>query len=411
MLRRGALLFPLLVLFAGASLIREAAVGVLSRCEEQWTGFLMRQANHAKAAPTTLIEINEDTKQKHAWPWPAADLAVFFHATIPFEPALISVEPILDGDKAAVSGGESNESFERMLHDGILRAPKLILGGTLGYSQDSESVPELRPMPVLHNIRGDVSKVPEFVDVVAWADEKYRLSTKPGWLNVPDDLGPFGRCPLIFRYHGQPVPAFTLQMAMMWEKVTADEVEIVLGSHIMIGTKRVPIDAAGRMNVSFGASFARVSYDDLLLTREQLDRNEAPAIPASEFANRVILLGQTDAEQRTIETPSGAKISPSELFASAVSTIQANAFPHRVPAWIDWLFVGLVAGASLWILKSKATIFAISVIVAEALFIGTAIYLYRAHQILLPGVMPFCLALWMLILRAVARRTQRVIAF
>lgn len=401
----------MLVLFAGASLIREAAIGVLSRCEEQWTAFLMRQANHAKASPTTLIEISDDTKQKHAWPFPAADLAVFFHAALPFEPALIAVEPILDGENAAVSAGESSEPFERMLHDGILRAPKLILGGTLSYAQDSESVPELRPMPVLQNIRGDVTKVPEFTDVSAWADEKYRLSTKPGWLNIPDDLGPLGRCPLIFRYHGQPVPAFTLQMAMMWEKVTPDDVDITLGSHVTVGTKRIPIDEAGRMVVSFAPSFTRVPYDDLLLTREQLDKNEAPTVPASEFTGRVLLLGQTDGEQRNIETPSGAKVSAPELFASALATIQADAFPRRVPAWVDWLFVGLVATASLWILKSKATIFAIAVIIAEALYIGTAIYLYRAHQILLPGVMPFCLALWMLILRAVARRTQRVIAF
>src|SRR6187455_833211 len=97
MLRRGALLFPFLVLFAGASLIREAAVGILTRAEERWEGFLMGQVTAPGAAgPTTLIEISDDTTLKHVWPWTAQDFAVFFHAAVPFDPAVLAVEPVLD---------------------------------------------------------------------------------------------------------------------------------------------------------------------------------------------------------------------------------------------------------------------------------------------------------------------------
>lgn len=411
MLRRGALLFPLLVLFAGASLIREVSVGLLAGAEEHWAGLLMKQPRPVDPAPTTLIEISDDTTLKHVWPWAAADFAVFFHAALPFDPAVVAVEPILDADRGAIAGEDRQEIYEKMLHEGILRAPKLVLGGSLGYAPDAETSPPLLPMPVVPKVRGDLSRVPEFTAVEAWAEERFRLSTKPGWTNVPDDLGPLGRCPLIFRYRGQPVPSIVLQIAMLWEKATTDEVEVVLGSHVQIGAKRIPIDERGRMTVNFSARYERVTYDDLLLAREQIEKGEAPAHPASHFAQRVLLLGRTDSFVRNVQTPGGAKIAPSDLFASAIATIQTNTHPRRLPAWAEWALVGVVALASLWIPRSKATILAITVIVLEAAFVGAAIWLYRSHAIILPGVLPLGLAVFVLMLRVVAKKTQRVIAF
>jgi CHASE2 domain-containing sensor protein len=411
MLRRGALLFPLLVLFAGASLIREASVGILQRAEEYWKGLLITKPRPAGPALITLIEISDDTTLKHVWPWAAADFAVFFHAALPFEPATIAVEPVLDADRGALAGEEREEIYEKMLHDGILRAPKLVLGGRLGFSPDAETAQPLQPMPVLAKVSGDLSKVQEFAAVESWAEERFRLSTKPGWTNLPNSLGPLGRCPLLFRYRGQPVPSIALQLAMFWEKVTPDEVEIVLGSHITLGKKRVPIDESGRMVVNFGIGYERVAYDDLLLVREQLDQGEAPSRPAEIFKNRVLLLGRTDTFVRNISTATGAKITPSELFASAVATIQTEAFPRRIGSWFDWLLIFAVAAASVLIPRSRAVLFGIVVVGVTSLVYLGAFALYRSSGLILPGVLPIGLALWMLALRVVARKAQRVIAF
>jgi hypothetical protein len=411
MLRRGALLFPILVLFAGASLMREASLGLLRSAEEYWEGRLMKNTRPASGAAVTLVEISDDTTLKHVWPWAAADFAVFFHSALPFNPATIGIEPVLDADRGALAGEAREEIYDKMLHEGILRAPKLVLGGTLGYAPDAEAAPAMQPMPVLPKVRGDLSRVPEFTAVDAWAEERFRLSTKPGWTNLPDMLGPLGRCPLLFRYRGQPVPSITLQLAMYWERVTADEVEVVLGSHLMLGKKRVPIDEAGRMVVNFGASYERVAYDDLLLIREQLDKGEAPSRPIEIFKDRVLLLGRTDGFVRTIDTPMGTKATPSELFAAAVATIQANAHPRRIGAWFDWLLIFVVAAAALWIPKSKATLLAVAVIVLEVLFVAGAFFIYRSSGTVLPGVLPLGLAVWILILRVVARKAQKVIAF
>lgn len=412
MLRRGALLFPFLVLFAGASLIREAALGVLRPAEERWTGMLMRKVTPPGAlAATTLIEISDDTTLKHVWPWAAQDFAVFFHTVLPFDPAVVAVEPVLDADRGALAGGEREEIYEKMLHEGILRTPKLVLGGSLGYAPDPEVPPPFRQMPVLPKVRGDLSRVPEFTEVESWAEERFRTNRPPGWTNLPEDLGPIGRCPLVFRYRGQPVPAMALQLAILWEKLIPDEVEVVLGSHILLGKKRIPIDEAGRMVVNFGVKFERVSYDDLLLTREQLDKNETPMTPAAHFANRVLLLGRTDSFMRNVATPSGSKWTPSEVIASAVATIQSGAHPRKLGSWVEWLLVLAVAAGSYWIPRSNATFLAIGVILVEAALIGAAILLYGSHGFVLPGVLPLGLALWILVLRVVAKKAQRVIAF
>ena len=412
MLRRGALLFPFLVLFAGASLIREVAVGVLAGAEESWAGMLMRKVTPpTTAGPTTLIEISDDTTLKHVWPWTAQDFAVFFHSALPFNPAVIGVEPVLDADRGALAGGDREEIYEKMLHEGILRAPKLVLGGSLGYAPDPEVPPPFKQMPVLPKVRGDLSRVPEYTAVEAWAEERFSTNRPPGWMNLPSDLGPTGRCPLLFRYRGQPVPSMALQLAILWEKLIPDEVEVVLGSHVLLGNKRVPIDAAGRMVVNFGAKFERASYDDMLLAREQIDKGETPMTPATHFTNRVLLLGRTDGFVRNVATPSRAKASPAEIVAAAVATIQSGAHPRRVSAWMEWAFVFAVAALSIFIPRSKATILAIVVILTEAALIGAAIYLYRSSGLILPGVLPLSLAVWILVLRVVAKKAPRVIAF
>lgn len=412
MLRRGVLLFPLLVLIAGASLIREAAVGLLVQAEEAWGGVLAKKIGSGAAAAVTLVEINEDTLAKHSWPWGVEDFALFFNAALPFEPAVIGIEPVLAFERGVLAGGDRDEVKERMLHDGILRAPKLVLGGRLGWSQESDSVQPVQPMPVLHHVRGDLRRVPEFVAVEAWAEEDYRLSTQPGWINLPEIPGPNGKCPLIFRYRGQPVPSITLQLAMLWKKVTLDEIEVVLGSHVAIGPHlRVPIDDTGRMLVNFGVHFTRTTFDNLVLTREQSDKGEPTASPPEFFKTKLLYLARTDPSARTLITPAAEKISSGEFTAAALATIQSGAHPHRIGEWFDWLFVMLVALVSPWLTRGKATRMTLIVVLAEAAYLAIAFYIFKSKLIVLPAVLPLGLALWLLLLRMMAKRAQRVIAF
>lgn len=413
MLRRGVLLFPLLVLIAGASLIREAAVGLLVQAEEAWGGVLARRLGYVGGTSSvTLVEISDDTLTKHSWPWGVEDFALFFNAALPFEPAVVGVEPVLAFERGVLAGGERDDVKERMLHDGILRAPKLVLGGRLGWSQESDSIQAIQPMPVLRHVRGDLRRVPEFAVVEAWTEDEYRLSTQPGWINLPEIPGPRGKCPLVFRYRGQPVPTMVLQLAMLWEKVTLDEIEVTLGSHISIGPRlRVPIDDTGRMLVNFGVPYIRASFDNLVLSREQSDKGEPSASSPDFFKAKLLYLARTDSSSRTTVTPFGEKISTGEFTAAALSTIQAAAHPHRIGEWFDWLLVFVIAAVSPWITRGKATHFALIVVVIEAVYLAIVLAIFKAKLIALPAVLPLGLALWLLLLRMMAKRAQRVIAF
>ncbi len=413
MLRPGVLLFPFLVLIAGSSLIREAAVGLLVQAEEAWGGVLAKRIGRVEgASPVTLVEISDDTLTRHSWPWAVEDFALFFNAALPFEPAVIGIEPVLAFERGVLAGGERDEVNERMLHDGILRAPKLVLGGRLGWSQESDVVQAVQPMPVLRHVHGDLRRLPEFTVVEAWAEEVYRLSTQPGWSNLPEIPSPRGKCPLIFRYRGQPVPSIVLQLAMLWEKITMDEIEVVLGSHIAVGPRvRVPIDDAGRMLVNFGAPYTRTSFDNLVLTREQTDKGEPTASPPDYFKARLLFLARTDPSARSVITPTGEKISTGELTAAALATIQSSAHPHRIGEWFDWLFVIVVASASPWLSRGKAKRLALIVVVFEVAYLLIALAIFKAKLLALPAVLPLGLALWLLLLRMMAKRAQRIIAF
>jgi hypothetical protein len=420
MRRRGAFLFPLLVLLAGASFIREAAVGWLVSAEEAWEGQLARRLTYlGKPPPVTLVEISDDTLSKHAWPWTAEDFGVFLQSALPatpggkpFEPVVIGIEPVLDFERGALAGGERNVLHERALHDNIRRAPQLALGGLLGWSRELDSVQPLIPVPVLNRVRGDIQQLPGFTAVELWVDEDLRLAASPGWMNIPVVPGPRGLCTLVVRYRGQPVPTMPLQLTMMWAKAMPDEVEVVLGEYIVIGNKlRVPIDAQGRMQVNFGATPARVTYDNLQVARYQMDNGNPPMYPAETFHQKVMLLARTDATARKLDVPAGGRISAGELAAFAVATIQAQAHPTRIGVWFDWGFVGLLAVVAYWLPRWKTTRMALAVLVGEAAYIAGAMVLFRAQMFAVPGVLPLGLAVWMLLLRVCAKPMQKVIAF
>jgi len=411
MLRRGSLIYALLVLLAGASLIREAAFGKLARFDEIWWAFVARHGTpQATVSKFTLVEITGDTLSKHPWPWGPDDFALFFHAVLPFQPTVLAVEPPMSFERG--SAIESDPVFEKMLHDHVLRCPKLVLGGRLGYPQDADTVPDIQPMPVLRKVHGDLTRIPEFTAVESWAEETLRLTTQPGWTNLPERSGPRGWCPLVLRYRGQPVPSMVLQLAMHMERVTLDEVEVILGSHIALGKfHTVPIDESGRMLMNVGAEFKRVSYDDLLLSREQIERKETPASPPDLFANRMVMLARTDIESRTVPMPDGRMVSPGEFIGAALATAEIGAFPRRIGAWFDWTLVGLTAFLALWIRKWRPRASVIVTVLALGLCAGGAWWVFHSDQLLLPALLPLGLAAWVLSLRLVARRIEKIIAF
>jgi hypothetical protein len=351
----------------------------------------------------------------------------------PFEPSVIGVEPALDFVRGALGGEDGDPDAEdgaettkgegppedskdlnvRALQDLLRRTPRLVLGGKLGWSEDEDTTQPLIAMPVLRRekVHGDPRKLPAFATVDLRPARSLRLG-RPGWMNLPDAPGPRGLCPLLVRYRGQVVPTMPLQLAILWAQTTIDEIEVNLGEDIVIGGKvRIPIDNAGRMQVNFGVTPARLSYDELLVARYQMDNGQPPTHPATLFDKKVLILARTDESARSLDAPVGRKISPGELVTFAVATIQAKAFPQRIGAWFDWSLVLLAAITSYWLPRWKTGRMAALVVVCDIAYLGAALAIFHFHMLALPAVLPLGLALWMLLLRVFAKRMQRVIAF
>lgn len=413
MFRRLAPVYSIFIILAGLTLIREAAIGPFARWERGWHEWLQQRVTPtATLGPVTLVEISDDTIGKHPWPWGPEDFSLFFHAASAFEPQVLAIESALDFERGAFSGRERQPIFEKLLLDHVRRAPKLVLGGRLGWSQDAQTMAEVEATPVVRRVKGDIGLIPEFTTVEAWAGEDYRLSSVPGWVNLPEVEPPAARCPMVLRYRGQVVPALVLQMLMMWEKVTLDEVEVVLGSHVAVGEMvRIPIDGGGRMAVNLRAPFNRAAFDDFILTRQQLDSGSEPQLAPWLFKNKALFLARTDAGTATVALQGGARVPAGELFAAALATIHAKAWFARVGEWFDWALVLVLAIASIWLQCARWWGALLVCAVFSGGYFAVAVWCAGAKLTLLPGILPLGLVDMLILLRFALPKKLRAVLF
>jgi hypothetical protein len=109
--------------------------------------------------------------------------------------------------------------------------------------------------------------------------------------------------------------------------------------------------------------------------------------------------------------PDGRMVSPGEFAAASAASMQINSFPRRIGKWFDWSLVAAVAVSALWIRKWRPLLSVILVVVALCDCVLGSWWAFRNGQILLPAVLPVGLALWVLLLRLVARRIEKIIVF
>src|SRR5262249_53360074 len=144
--------------------------------------------------------------------------------------------------------------YEKMLRDSLLRAPKALLGAELGWPEDPETIPTIGAAPLLPHVKGDLRQVPEWTVIEHQPKEDFRSAVTLGFTNIPERKHPLNATPLVLRYQGRIVPSFPLQAVLLWMKLSPDDVTVVLGSHIAVGSKlQIPIDDEGRMRVNYGA--------------------------------------------------------------------------------------------------------------------------------------------------------------
>jgi len=383
----------LLALLAGLALMNQSRTEPLASWDNAFADFLaMNCPRRVEPAPVTLVGIEDASLVKHPWPWSPLEFSVFFQSALALKPGVVAIDQVLDWERAIVLTEEQNRKlpqFETLLRNNILRAPKMLLGSTLGIPEDPQVIPPLQEVPLLHNVRGSIGAIPEFTDVALQPTEAYRLSSTIGFTNLPPRHRHFNSVPLVLRYRGQITPTFPLQAVLLWAKLTPDDVTVQVGSAIDLGKKfHIPIDDAGRMRVDFGAPFSSLGFDDLAFASEQKEAGLKPHFPIDRITGNIILLSRTDAAARTIPLAARRNGSPGELFAAAIATIQSQSFIRPAPDWATYAVIAVFMLLSFRVPRLKKMKTILFGVFALAVYMLIALAVFNRWLLWLPGVVP-----------------------
>ena len=379
--------FIFLVVLAGLVLMRESRVAPLDSVDAGFASWLGVKARRAPAtAPLTLVQISDEDLRGTPWPWSPLDFSLFLSAALPFHPPVLAVEPVL-------AWKNTDPQQLSVLHNQLLRAPKVLLGSELGLPEDLSVVPPMQEVPVLRHVKGDITTLREFSLVSRQPAEDIRLAGTLGFENLLETdrsrNAVIRRVPLVFRYRGQVVPSFVLQAAMLWSGVTADEVVVRPGREIELGkVVRIPVDARGTMAVDFAVPITRFTMGDLLLSAEQAQAKQKTAAPVQQLQRSLALLARTDAGSRTLQFANERLGSQGELIASSIATIQTREFIRRVPWYVEF-FILLDAIVLAWFCTRMRKFNAvIACVVVFCAYMLMALGFFTGTMIALPLVLP-----------------------
>ena len=398
--------FMALTLLAGIFLLRESSREPLAGLNERLIDFLSANARREeKPAPVTLVAIDEASQHEHPLPWSPGDFALFFNSANSLHPDLISTDEVLDWNAEDRGSQEAQQSFaqySQILCENVRKSTRTVLGASLNYPEDADRIPPLEAIAGLRNVKGDTRAIPEFRVIETQPDEELRMASTQGFTNLPVARGSSRSVPLLLRYCGQVVPSFVLQSAILWEKITPDDVEVELGSQIRLGNHTViPIDSAGCMRVNLALPIGRCTLEDVIVAAEQSDA-KAKSASAESFSGKALVLSRTDSKAPMVEVALGSPHPRGEFFALALGTIQSRAFIRSAPSWSNWAAIAFFTLASLAVPKLSRGLTALLGTIAILVVALVALAIVGTKLIALSMVVPVGLAAFVVVARAVS---------
>ena len=395
--------FMILVALVGLVLMRESRQTPIDGLDESFADFLAINSRRTEEpAPVTLVGIDEGSLKEHPWPWTPLDFALFFEAAEVFKPAASATSEVLHWNPKQMTPEAARKlpQYQKILREHVLRSSRVLLGAQLGYPEDATMPPPVQETPLIRNVTGDLSGIPEFTAIDAQADEDFRLSSVTGFANLPRTARYTRTVPLVLRYHGQVVPGFVLQAILMWEKLTTDDVAVEPGVRITLADRvQIPIDREGRMRIDFGVRRRRCGFEDLVLASDQFEHGRATLVPAEWLSDRLLLLARTDDAAKDVNVAPGRYGSPGELFAAAIGTIQKGSFIKRVPVWFDYGIVAIMVLVARACRRWRKFSTVLILLLATVVYVMLAITFFGQSLIWVPIVLPAGLALFITIFR------------
>jgi hypothetical protein len=392
-MQRSTLWLMLVVLLLGILFLREPR---LERSEEFFLRWLLRNSDpHGPAASLTVVDIGHDNLMEREpakegdenSPHSGANVvspmefALFLQSALEFSPTVIAFENIL-------KWRETEKDQEQVFIDQAMRVPRLLLAAELTATPDPDAPgPEIAGFTQVTGRRGDLI---EFSGIGRQPAEEMRLIATAGIVNLPDEIYDGIHVPLLFRYRGEVIPSFALEAILLWLRVTPGEVSIDLNSQISLPNgRKIPIRSDGTLLVSPNASRKahHVALGDLLVASQQRDTGKTPEMGS--LRDQVVLA-------RTPANP----LSPPDVFAATIATIQSSAYVHRV-SWIFDCVVLLLAAAIVGKLRDIPRVdLVLGAIAFTAAYCLAALAIVSRWLIWLPGVLPLG-AVWLLVVASV----------
>ena len=361
----------IVVLLLGVLFLREPR---FQRSEEIFLRWLVRHSQPmAPPAPMTIVEMGREN------PPAPLDAALLLQGTLQFKPNVIAMEPVLQW-------GERAKDQEQIFMDQAMRVPKLILGAELTATPDPDApVAEIPGFPHVTGRRGDL---PTFSGIEHQPGEDVRILSTLGFINLPEENADELHVPLLFQYRGEVIPAFALQAALLWMRVTPEEVKIDIGSAITLpnGTK-IPIRADGSLlvNPRLAQRARNITLNELLLAAQQHESGAATAIRLEDIRAQLVL--------------ARAESSAPDLFAAAIASIQTNSFVRRISWIFDCVMVVLIAALSGIVRRFSRVDLVIGAVAFSAAYCLIALGIISRFAIWIPAWLPLG-ALWISVLFA-----------
>src|SRR4051812_48032666 len=387
------ILLMLVVLLVGVLFLREPR---LQRTEEHFLRWLLKNSDpHGPAASLTVVEIDHDRSVEHDLTAEGGDtssrsganavspmeFALFLQSALAFQPTVIAFENIL-------RWRETDKDQEQVFIDQAMRVPRLLLAAELTTTPDPDAPgPEIPGFTQVTGKRGDLV---EFSGVGRQPNEELRLIATAGFTNLPDEISDGIHVPLLFRYRGEVIPSFAFEAILLWLRVTPAEVAIDLDSHITLPRGRaIPIRSDGTILISpnAGRKARHLALSDLLVAAQQRDTGKEPELGS--LRDQIVLA-------RTPANP----LSPPDVFAATIATIQSSAYVRRVSPLFDCIILLLAAAVVAKLRDISRVDLVLGAIAFTAAYCLAALTVVSRWLIWLPGCLPLG-AVWLLVLASI----------
>jgi hypothetical protein len=390
-MQRPTIWLMLMVLLLGILFLREPH---LERTEEFFLRWLLKNSDpHGPTAPLTVVDVGHDSlleaeaAKGEAQAAPVSgggivsplEFALFLQSVLEFQPTVVAFENIL-------RWREREKEKEQVLIDQAMRVPRLLLAAELTSTPDLDAPgPEIPGFTQVTGKRGDLV---EFSGIGRQPNEELRLIATAGFVNLPAEIADDIHVPLLFRYRGEVIPSFAFEAILLWLRVTPGEVAIDLDSHISLPHgRKIPIRSDGTLLVSPNAAkkARRIPLSDLLVAAQQRDAGQKKG-ELDSVRDQIVLA-------RTPANP----LSPPNVFAATIATIQSGAYIRRV-SWVFDFVLLLALAFSVGQLRNISRIdLVLGAIAFTAAYCLAALAIVSRWLLWLPGVLPLG-AVWLLVL-------------